>query len=94
MVKLFMDFDWNSTFLTPEQKFNYFQKLKSRNNIFCGDSLPDLLPSLYSNIAFAFPSHDREFLAVCNKLREKFSRNIYIVNDFNGASRILEKLLF
>lgn len=81
----------NRIVLTPEHKFSYFNKLKDKINIFCGDSLPDLLPCLYSDLAFAFNSHDKEFLSICDMIREKFSRQIYIVNNFNEASHILSK---
>ncbi len=82
----------NRTLLTPEDKFRNFTRLKDEKNIFCGDSLPDLLPSVYSDTAFAFVSHDKEFLIICNMLNEKFSRPIYIINNFNEASIILRDI--
>ena len=87
-----LGFNSRAIILTPDHKFNHFNRLKDRLNVFCGDSLPDLLPCLYSNLAFAFVSHDKEFLSICNMLREKFSRLIYIVNNFNDANRVLNRV--
>ena len=85
-------FDRNLIFLTPQHKLVYFNRLKDKINVFCGDSLPDLLPCLYSNIAFAFKSHDKEFLSIFNILRKKFSRHLYMVDNFKEAGKILDKL--
>ncbi len=87
--KKFVGFNRTQILLTPEHKFNHFNILKDTINISCGDSLSDLLLCLHSDIAFAFKSHDKNFLSICNKISRKFSRNIYLVNDFYDADKIL-----
>lgn len=80
--------------LTPTDKFKHFNRLKDRFNVFCGDSLADLLPCLYSDVSFAFKSHDSDFLSVCKQINEKFNKRAYLVNNFNDACSILKEVNF
>lgn len=77
--------------LTPKDKFKHFNRLKGRFNVFCGDSLADLLPCLCSNISFAFKSHDSNFLSICKQINEKFNKKLYLVNDFNDANSLFKE---
>lgn len=82
-------FNYNQIILTPLVKLDFFNKYKSKNNIYCGDSFPDLMPTILSDRGFVFKSHDRAYIELLKLVKERYNRSIVIVKDFNEARSLL-----
>ena len=82
-------FERKRIILTPKHKFKEFQRIKGDRTIVCGDSLPDLLLLLNADKGFAFISHDKDFIEISQLIKTKFSREIYIVNNFEEVKKLI-----
>ncbi len=83
-------FDYNEVILTPLVKSKIFNNYKAEKNVYCGDSFPDIMPTLLSDIGFVFESSDKEYASLLKFVKEKYSRNIFFVSDFNEAKSLLK----
>ncbi len=83
-------FDRKNVILTPEDKIRAYKKIQKPEVLYAGDSLPDLLPILNASKGFAFISHDKDFIEVCNKIKEKFSKEIFLVQNFQEVNNIIK----
>src|SRR3989339_163856 len=77
-------------YITAEDKIRAYKKIQKPEVLYAGDSLPDLLPILNASKGFAFISHDKDFIEVCNKIKEKFSKEIFLVQNFQEVNNIIK----